>query len=257
MRLIFVLGCLLLSNQVAAFGQTGHHMVCNMAYQLLSADSQSQLDTLIKTSPYSQFNQACSWADTVRDDNAYLWSMPLHFVNFPRTKTRPTPEDCPDYGCILSAISTMQSRLTQQPNDWQALLFLAHFIADLHQPLHVSFADDLGGNRTAVYFLGLPTNLHSVWDFALLKQAGYEQDTGLQQTLFNAIGPEQISLWQQGSVLDWANESAALTVQLYQHYKPGMLLDDNYVSQHTPVVEQRLQQAAVRLAMLLEQLLSK
>jgi hypothetical protein len=257
MRLLFALGCLLLSSKVAAFGQTGHHMVCSMAYQMLSADSKARLDTLIKGSPYSQFDQACSWADTLRDDPTFRWSSPLHYINFPRSAAGPGIADCPASGCILSAISTMQQRLTQQADDWQALLFLAHFIADLHQPLHVSFADDFGGNRTAVYFLGLPTNLHSVWDFSLLKHAGYEQDKVLHKTLFTAIKPKQIHLWQQGSVLDWASESATLTVQIYQHYKPGMLLDDTYISQNTPVIEQRLQQAAVRLALLLEQIFSK
>ena len=150
----------------------------------------------------------------------------------------------------------MQQRLAQNPADWQALLFLAHHIADLHQPLHVSFADDLGGNRTAVYFLGLPNNLHGVWDFALLKQLGYETDHSKAITLFNRISAKQRLAWQQGDVLNWANESAAITVEIYQHYKPGMLLDEAYVKQYQTVLEQRVQQAAVRLAMLLDQLVA-
>lgn len=256
LRLLLALLLLLLSQPVAAFGQTGHQIICNMAYQLINADSKQQLDALLKASPVKQFDAACNWPDAVRDNPTYRWSAPLHYINFPRQAAGPRLADCPKHGCILSAISTMQARLQRDKNDWQALLFLAHFVADLHQPLHVSFADDLGGNRTAVYFLGMPTNLHSVWDYALIKQAGYEQDTQRWQQLLDSISAEQKSLWQQGSVLDWAKESAAITVQLYQSYKPGMLLDDNYVSLHTPVVEQRLQQAAVRLAMLLEQILA-
>ncbi|MFT7193890.1 MAG: hypothetical protein ACI8U1_001525, partial [Rheinheimera aquimaris] len=48
----------------------------------------------------------------------------------------------------------------------------------------------------------------------------------------------------------------ALTQQIYQQYKPGMLLDDAYVSQYSSTVEQRLKQAGVRLAMVLDQLFS-
>ena len=60
--------------------------------------------------------------------------------------------------------------------------------------------------------------------------------------------------WHQGDVLSWANESASLTLQIYQGYTPGMLIDDSYVQRYQAVLEQRLQQAAVRLAMLLDQL---
>jgi hypothetical protein len=244
---------LLLSSQAMAFGKTGHQMICAMAYQLIEASSKARLDALIKASPYQRFDVACNWPDTVRDEPEHQWSTPLHYINFPRSAAAPSVDDCPEYGCILTGISMMQARLEQDNSDWQALLFLAHLVSDIHQPLHVSFADDLGGNRTAVYFLGLPTNLHSVWDFALLKQAGYEQDALQWLPLLAAIEPAQQQLWQQSSALDWANESAAITQQLYQHYKPGMLLDDNYVTQNIPVVEQRIQQAAVRLALLLDQ----
>lgn len=255
MRFLLLILMCLLSGKAHAFSKTGHQMVCEMAYQLISANTRIQLDDAIKASPYSSFDLACSWADVVRDKAEYLWSTPLHYINFPRSAAHLSEADCAANGCILSAINTMQTRLSRDKNDWQALLFLAHFIGDLHQPLHVSFADDLGGNKTAVYFLGMPTNLHGVWDSALLKQAGYEQDD-LQhrQRLFDAIGLEQKRLWQQGSTLDWANESAAVTIKLYQEYKPGMLLDENYVKQNTPVIEKRVQQAAVRLAMLLDQL---
>jgi hypothetical protein len=255
MRFLLLILLCVMSSKVQAFSKTGHQMVCEMAYQLISANTKMQLDEAIKASPYSTFDLGCSWADVVRDEAEYQWSIPLHYINFPRSRVNPALEDCPEQGCILSGISAMQERLSRNKNDWQALLFLAHFIGDLHQPLHVSFTDDLGGNRTAVYFLGMPTNLHSVWDFALLKQAGYEQDD-LQRLhrLFTAIESGQKTSWHQGTTLDWAKESAAITIGQYQQYKPGMLLDESYVSKNIPVAEKRVQQAAVRLAMLLDQL---
>jgi len=49
----------------------------------------------------------------------------------------------------------------------EALRFLAHFVADLHQPLHCTERNgDKGGNLVKVTFLSEPevTNLHRVWD---------------------------------------------------------------------------------------------
>ena len=256
MRIVIATVLLLLSQPVFAFGKTGHQLVCDLAYQLVNSDTKIKLDTLLKPAPHTHFGNACSWPDEVRSQEAFKWSAPHHYVNMARGETAVSMQHCPAQGCILSAISDMQQRLAQNPADWQALLFLAHHIADLHQPLHVSFADDLGGNRTAVYFFGQPNNLHGVWDFALLKQLGYETEPTKANALLAQISQEQRLAWQQGDVLSWANESAAITVEIYQHYKPGMLLDEAYVKQYQTVLEQRVQQAAVRLAMLLDQLVA-
>ena len=51
-----------------------------------------------------------------------------------------------------------------------ALKYLGHFMGDIHQPLHVSFQDDRGGN--SVDTTGIcGSNLHSAWDTCLLKMA--------------------------------------------------------------------------------------
>lgn len=41
-------------------------------------------------------------------------------------------------------------------------MFLAHFMGDVHQPLHVGFTSDAGGNSITVYWYTVKTNLHSV-----------------------------------------------------------------------------------------------
>jgi len=80
----------------------------------------------------------------------------------------------------------------------QALMFLIHFIGDVHQPLHVSRASDKGGNdisikyhpvdRTNTKYVGekgrpenlteqhsdihyVAHNIHSVWDTAMIRTA--------------------------------------------------------------------------------------
>lgn len=44
----------------------------------------------------------------------------------------------------------------------ESLMFLAHFMGDIHQPLHVSFADDEGGNSIIVHWYRRKSNLHHV-----------------------------------------------------------------------------------------------
>jgi len=253
MRVLFAAVLLIISLPGQAFSKTGHQLICDMAYQQASEDTRLQIDNLLKHTAYSDFGPACSWADDIRLQPEFAWSSPHHYVNMRRGETAVNMAHCPKQGCILSAINDMQQRLQQNNTDWQALLFLAHHLGDLHQPLHVSFLEDLGGNRTAVYFLGLPNNLHGVWDFALLKHAGYETDQTKASSLLHQITTAKKLDWQQGDVLSWANESAAITVEVYQHYKPGMLLDEQYAKRYQPALELRVQQAAVRLAWVLDQ----
>ena len=48
-----------------------------------------------------------------------------------------------------------------------ALKFLGHWVGDLHQPLHVSFEDDRGGNEIAVHG-ECSGKLHGAWDTCLV-----------------------------------------------------------------------------------------
>ncbi|CAM3874037.1 S1/P1 nuclease [Rheinheimera salexigens] len=253
MRIIFLLLLAVSSQQVFAFGQTGHKMICDMAYQLSQPQTQAHIDNLVQTSGLDSFAEGCVWPDTIRNDDGFKWSSPLHYVNFPRHKSTISHSDCAQQGCVLSAIDDMQRRLSHDAYDWQALMFLAHFIADLHQPLHVSFADDLGGNKTEVSFYLQPTNLHSVWDSRILAKLGYNDNRIKQQQLLHAIDSRQAYQWQQTDALAWANESAAITTHIYAQYQPNMQLADTYVQQNQAKIEMRIQQAAVRLAFILDQ----
>src|SRR5258707_585119 len=77
----------------------------------------------------------------------------------------------------------------------EALKFIVHFVGDLHQPMHVSKAEDKGGNTVQLNFNGQGTNLHAIWDSKLIDRLGlgYEQ---LASTVDHAT-PAQIGQWQK------------------------------------------------------------
>lgn len=263
MRLLFlfsVLCSMLLPAAAWAFGRTGHQQICQLAYQQANAATQQQIDALLQFKPGQTFAKGCVWPDEARNEPAFSYSKPHHFINVKRDARKVENKDCASVGCLLSAIRHHSAVLKTTQNSensvekLQSLLFLSHFVGDLHQPLHVSYADDLGGNKTAVYFLKEPSNLHGVWDSGLLRQLGYEQNETLLQQKFATVSAAKIRSWQQGDALKWANESLQQTRKVYQNYRPGMLLDEQAVLRDGPVVEQRMFQAGVRLAWLLDQL---
>ncbi|KAH7426898.1 hypothetical protein KP509_10G021200 [Ceratopteris richardii] len=103
----------------------------------------------------------CSWADEVRFK--YRWSSALHYIDTPDFRCNYNYDrDCHDSDdvkdrCAAGAIKNYTSQLASsssssaQYNLTEALLFLAHFVGDIHQPLHVGFTSDLGGNSINVH----------------------------------------------------------------------------------------------------------
>ena len=190
-----------------AYGFNGHKAVCQIAYELLDTDTQQAIDEVMQQqAAYQSFAEACTWPDDIKSNHDYDWAGSWHYINVARTQTQVSMQDCDADGCVLSAIPEMQARLRADHSDWQALLFLAHFIGDLHQPLHVSYADDRGGNRAAIEFRGKASNLHSLWDWQLLQARGIDQWQQFASNQRQQITAEQRQQWQQGTPSEWATD---------------------------------------------------
>ncbi len=63
---------------------------------------------------------------------------------------------------ILKYAGVLRDPTADRAAKAEALRFLAHFVADVHQPLHVSHAHDKGGNDVKVFFFNQNTDLHKV-----------------------------------------------------------------------------------------------
>lgn len=255
---LFGLCLLCVVSKAQAFGAAGHRQVCQLAYQLIKPATRQQVDALLQMAPVQEYAQGCVWPDLVLRQAEYQFTAPLHYLNVPRSQARLKPADCAAKGCVLSAMQHYAALLKHGAHNRQqaeALLFYSHFVADLHQPLHISYADDLGGNKTALYYFGAPANLHSVWDTAMLKSLGYADDLALAGKKLAQLSAGKVRRWQAGYAEVWAQQSLTQTRLIYQQYRPGMLFSEKELSRDGPVIEQRLLQAAVRLATQLEQLL--
>src|SRR3546814_15564981 len=71
-------------------------------------------------------------------------------------------------------MATLRDRHAARIDRLKALVFLIHFVGDLHQPLHAGEKGDAGGNKVnAAYGIYAPPriNLHSVWDGLLAERA--------------------------------------------------------------------------------------
>jgi S1/P1 Nuclease len=97
-------------------------------------------------------------------------------VNLPRDADGLEEDPCPlATECVVSAIeqnlAVLSSSSASEQQRLEALKYLGHWVGDVHQPLHVSFEDDRGGNEVGISGGLCNWNLHAVWDRGIIEQA--------------------------------------------------------------------------------------
>ncbi|XP_024517686.1 endonuclease 3-like isoform X2 [Selaginella moellendorffii] len=167
------------SCKVAAWGDVGHIVTCMIAESFFKAPTQNAVTDLLSATGLN-FSQSCTWADHVKRSYAYRWSAPLHFADTPDNVCGYDDErDCHFLGfknvCCTAAVYNYTSQLENQRllayNRTEALMFLSHYLGDIHEPMHMGFLGDLGGNRVRVSWYNRSTNLHQVWDEDIIHTA--------------------------------------------------------------------------------------
>jgi hypothetical protein len=251
--LCFVLA--VLSQPASAWGPEGHSLVARIAESQLTPAARARVVEIL--GPGKTKASDASFADEVR--GARPDTAPWHFIDNPLDEARLDMErDCAKGDCIVSTISRLRQVLrdpaTPADQRTEALMFLIHFVGDLHQPLHCSDHHDRGGNSVQVQFHDHMTNLHSLWDSGLLGRLPSEE------TLLPDLSRDSARHrkgWSKGTVTDWSEQSHKVGRQLVYAKLPKAAagtpetIDVAYETAAGPAIREQLERAGARLAMVL------
>ena len=269
---------LLLIGSSEAWGTDGHAIVAYVAENLLSDHGR----TMVRDILHEPMSEISSWADEIRREPGWEWTSKLHYADVPdRTCDFLYSRDCVSDQCVTGAILNYTDRLQKrQGSNVDDLKFLVHFVGDIHQPLHVGFTGDKGGNDIKVdaQFCNSSTcphshsSLHTVWDDSLLRQT--EHDSGdhgwretsnrILQSMTQGDWKEDISRIQEACnlsvracVIEAAAESANLACKSSYRYDAtwihtGDFLRRDYYEINQSEIEKRLVQAAARLSSIID-----
>lgn len=255
--LTVVLAISFAGSPALAWGPRGHRTVARIASERLSKQAARAVADLLDDG--ETLVDIANWADREAYDlPAYKDSGPWHFVNVPLDADRYTDRFCKGGGCVVAKIHQFRKILadTRRPKAERrdALRFLVHFVADIHQPLHVGDDDDRGGNNTQVQYRNEGTNLHRLWDSGLIESTR-DNDREWADRVRHQIKAEQVKKWMDAPVEDWATESLVAARTAYrgiQHptkrLDPGTRISREYEDAALPMIEERLARASVRLA---------
>ena len=111
---------------------------------------------------------------------------------------------------------------------------------------------DRGGNRIRVSYSGRKVNLHSLWDGGLIDWREESLQKYAKRLNIKLVDSEKKE-WLNSEVNDWANESRYLALK-YAYPLENMKLSKEYLSRSREILDQRMIQAGIRLADLLNQL---
>ncbi|PKI77589.1 hypothetical protein CRG98_002043 [Punica granatum] len=211
-----ILVLLQLSSGILGWGREGHYATCRIAEEYLTKEAKAAVKELLPNSAGGDLASVCSWADEIRHSYHWHWTGPLHYVDTPDFKCNyDYCRDCHDLAgnkdrCVTGAIYNYTKQLMEFDrgsysaatyNLTEALMFLSHFVGDVHQPLHVGFTGDEGGNTIIVRWYRRKTNLHHVWDNMIIDSA--------LKTFYQSDLTNMIEAIQRNITDGWSNDASS------------------------------------------------
>ena len=243
-----------------AWGYEGHRIIAEIAEQFLEPETAHHVRDLLAIENRTTLAEVSTWADEIRPQHPetrrwHFVSIPIH-PNAGEPSGYDSARDCPQDECVVAKIEEFERVLADpqasQRQRLEALKYVVHFIGDVHQPLHAANNDDRGGNDVAVTFMGHQTNLHAVWNSAIIGPAVKGDERAYALRLAGDITLAQSQQWSAGSAVSWANESYSIAVNMiYGQLPHSGTLPDSYETEALPIVNQQLSRAGVRLAVVL------
>ncbi len=233
------------STDTKAWGHKGHSLVAEIAFKYLDTKTKQNVLNFLDG---MSIEDAANWMDSMRSDRKFDFMKPYHYVDFEKGEAVKEPSGDNIIRQINSTLKDLDNIKSLSNDEIKTRLFyLFHLIGDLHQPLHIGYKDDKGGNSVQVSFFGKGSNLHSVWDTDIIERKGLTLE---ESTKGNKYSNKQFTDIQKINIIGWANESRGYLDNVYAI--SNNKIDDKYVDDNYPIIEKQILKAGIRLASVLE-----
>ncbi len=256
----------------AAYWEYGHQTVAKIAMLNVKPSTRARVRALLSHAaeldtpecPARTPEQAAVWPDCVKKlGDRFKATFAWHYQDVNICAPFALPPECAEGNCVSAQITrdmaTLEDRNAPRIERLKALIFLIHFMGDLHQPLHAGEKGDMGGNKVhAAYGIYAPPrlNLHSVWDGLLAERA-----ISTPPSLVRRYSAAEKARVQAGDVMDWSRESwkvahdAVYGSAMADPCAPTpakVTLDNATIERLIPVARLQVERGGLRLAKLLD-----
>lgn len=276
MKRLLILLCLA-STQAFSWGATGHLVINEIAYEHLTPTVRTKVDQLVKTfsQTYPRFNNFLidgDWPDYLRQTGVNAFNN-WHYIDQAfsyDTQNLPRYRETNVVWAILQSEKVLTSQSSDPFSRAMFLMFLTHFVADAHQPLHCAVLyskefpqGDQGGN---LYLIKnkFASNLHSYWDqgadFYWQNRHSSKLSTDGVEQLAHKIEHDYPESYFAVRATDldpkhWTQESFLIAKNFAYQAEYNQVLTKIYQKQAQIIVEKQTALAGYRLAGILNQIL--
>ncbi len=266
-----------------AWGEQGHRLIAEIALANVSPRTAAAIAELLRaeqglTTPachVTSLADAAVWPDCLRGDpDRWHYTFAWHYQGGPVCAAAfDVHAFCPGGNCITAQIerdrAVLANRGLPAAQRLAAMAFLAHFVGDIHMPLHAADNNDRGGNDVIASWPGHPEgNLHQMWDTTMAETAIASAPGSGRGALVRAYAPAEKARLGGGGVAEWAQESWVLAKgfvypqafggDVCQPHAAGPVqISQGQINAGAVVARKRLVQAGLRLARVLDEALGR
>ncbi|ANI90495.1 S1/P1 Nuclease [Arachidicoccus ginsenosidimutans] len=254
-KIAVVVAFVFISQSVFAWGTTGHRVVAEIAERHLTKKAKKNIAKLFGREPLAFW---ANWADFIKSDTTGKWKevSAWHYVDLPGHLSKDEfvkALKAIDHKSLYSQIPAMENILKDNHASLEdkevALRLLIHFVGDLHQPLHVGRPEDKGGNDIEEFWFGKQTNLHAIWDDALVDYQKWSYTEYADN--IDVASKEAVAQIQSGTLEDWFYQSHELADEIYDRTPANSHLSYKYNYMFYWKLNQQLLDGGLRLAEIL------
>jgi hypothetical protein len=257
-----------------AWGAYGHRTVAAIALRNIAPATRARIDALLKSERalgtprcrVRSLEDAAVWPDCIKGERwRWDYTSPWHYQDETVCGAFDAKADCANGNCVTAQIERnrriLADRSLPAAQRLEALIFVTHFVGDIHQPLHGADNHDQGGNLVkSPYGIAPGWNLHSIWDTAMAERA----ISAARPALVRRYDAAERARLGGGKPEDWLRESWQIARDfLYPQAFDGAIPCDKPEPRQTtwpeakiqaslPIVERRIEQAGLRLAAMLD-----
>ncbi|MEX6686224.1 S1/P1 nuclease [Danxiaibacter flavus] len=240
-----------------AWGVVGHKTVAEIARMHLCKRTIRGINELLNNQSLASISAT---PDDMRYDKEYAQTGPWHYINPPDgldhdgfIRYVSQKDSVNEYTVLNKMIADFKNPSATREQKLFALRYIVHLVGDIHQPLHAGRGEDLGGNKIKMMVRGKESNLHSVWDGSIIENTNLSYKE-LANQCNKAITKEQRKAWKKTTIADWVYESYTVSREIYADATKSTTVSYQYFEKYTPTTEERLSQAGIRLAEVLNSL---
>ncbi len=243
--LLLITVSLFTSNNCLAWGEKGHAIVAEIAFNYLDANTKK---IVLQYLDGMSIEEAANWMDDIKSEKKYDYMRKLHYINADKGQNIIPNNEENIVGALTKTIDELKNYKSLSKEDIKIkICIIFHLIGDLHQPLHVGYGEDRGGNSFQINFYGRGTNLHSFYDSGIIEYKGLTLSECLKSKIYTK---EEISAIEKIDVVDWANQSRKYLNIIYK--TNDHKIDDTYVNTNYPIIKDQLLRAGIRLSSVLK-----